>query len=271
MSDLIRMSAEQMRRKGMINADEATSYMMQHYSQLAQAENHLSKADNQPAGAENQHAEAENHLIEAEKELAELNSSVKNISYPKPLLPQITVPFNGNRPELEKVKFPSLPYSIYNGAYKNLQQAETTERELQINAIDSYVVPVKVKGNLAKSLYGVSEEGTWYRVLIGHYRSKEEAREKLGLLMEKRPDDLPEIMKFNYAVECGRFLEQKAADKVLSELELEGFLPYTQTYPISKGNALTRVLVGCFFSSKGAQPEKSNLTQHGFSCKIEQR
>jgi len=169
------------------------------------------------------------------------------------------------------VRLPLRPYSIYVGAYKELEESETTERELLSNYLPAYIVPVDIQGSVAQSLFGVSQDGIWYRIMVGNFTSKEDARETLGRMMKERPEGQPEIMRFDYAVECGRFLDDEQAGKLTAELIQKNFFPYEQTYPTTDGRILTRILVGCHFSEQGARSEKNVLEEKGVSCKIVQR
>jgi len=188
-------------------------------------------------------------------------------------MPRITVPPGTQPEELDALQIPPLPYSIYHGIQRTLKESETTQRELSSGYFLSYVVPVEIRESVAQSLYGVSQDGTWYRVLIGHFPTKKSARQFLETLMEARPDDQPEIMKFPYALECGRFLDdqQAAADQLGAALRSDGFFPYTQVYPTHQGGQLIRVLVGCFFSKQGAGAPQRALAERGYSCEVEER
>jgi hypothetical protein len=186
-------------------------------------------------------------------------------------LPVIGLPPNADRFDLEGLVFPQLSYCIYAGAYKDPLEASTTWSELDSNYLDAYIVPVEVKGNVAQSLFGVTKDGIWYRVLTGHFSSKEEARKTLGVMMEELPGYQPEIMRFPYAIECGRFLVPEEARMVTERLDQEGFFPYTQTFPTSDDRTLTRILVGCYFSLPGAEGQKQLLEGKEFSCEIVER
>jgi len=188
-----------------------------------------------------------------------------------PPLPEIFLPQALTPGELDSVALPPLPYSIFTGAYKSLAEAETTRRELLSHFIPSYIVPVEVQGSVAQSLYGVTSDGSWYRILIGHFSTQDQARQFLGTLMELRPNERPEIVKFTYAVECARFLHESGPDPLLNRIHEDGFLPYRQTFPAHDGTQLTRVLVGCNFSTQGAQKLRDALAERGYSCKIAER
>ncbi len=187
-------------------------------------------------------------------------------------IPAITIPEGEGSEVLESVTLKPRPYSIYVGSYKDLEESETTERELLSNYLPAYVVPIEVLGSVSQSLFGVTQDGIWYRILVGNYASKEDARSTLGRMMkEQRPEGQPEIMRFAYTVECGRFLEDERAGKLTAELIQKNFFPYDQSYPTTDGKVLTRILVGCYFSEQGARPQKNLLEEKGFSCKIVQR
>jgi hypothetical protein len=186
-------------------------------------------------------------------------------------MPVITVPPEADHFDLEGLFFPPLPYSIYTGAYRTLKEAGTTLSELDSNYLAAYIVPVEVSGNVAQSLFGVTQDGTWYRVLTGHFGTKEDARKTLGLMMKELPGYQPEIMRFRFAVECGRFLDFEEARQLTNRLDQEGIFHYTQRYPTSDGRAVLRIMVGCYFSEQGARDRKQRLEGQGFSCGIAER
>jgi cell division septation protein DedD len=188
-----------------------------------------------------------------------------------PAMPVVSLPGDAEQSDLENVVLPSLPYSIYLGAHKDFQEAATTQSELESNYLTAYVVPIRIKGNASQSLFGVTQDGSWYRVLTGHFGSKEEARNTLGFLMAELPGYQPEILRLPYAVECGRFLEPEDARELAEKLDKKDVFSYTQTYPTTDGRSLTRVLVGCFFSERGAQDQAEQLRKIGFSCSVAER
>lgn len=183
-------------------------------------------------------------------------------------VPVVDLPADADRFDLESLKLPPLPYCIYTGAYKDLREAATTQSELDSNYLSAYIVPVEIKGNVAQSLFGVTQDGLWYRVLTGHFSSKEEARKTLAVMMEELPGYQPEIMRFPYTLECGRFLVPDEARKLSGRLDKKGVYHYTQTYPTQNGGTLSRVLVGCFFSEHGAKDQAGPLEEKGFSCTV---
>ena len=90
-------------------------------------------------------------------------------------------------------------------------------------------------------------------------------------MMDELPGYQPEIMRFPYALECGRVLAPEQAHQLTNRLDQEGIFHYTQTYPTSDGGALHRILVGCYFSEQGARDRKRQLDRQGFSCGIVER
>ena len=186
-------------------------------------------------------------------------------------MPIISLPADADRFELEAVLLPPLPYCIFVGAYKDFQEAATTQSELDSNYLTAYIIPVEIKGNVAQSLFGVTQDGLWYRVLTGHFTSKETARKTLALMMEELPGYQPEILRFPFTLECGRFLVAEQAQELSEKLDQESVFHYTQTYPTSDGKAVTRILVGAFFSRKGAEDQAGRLQGKGFSCQLTER
>jgi len=192
-------------------------------------------------------------------------------SYRPSGVPLISLPEDADSFELETVLLPPLPYCIFVGAYKNFQEAATTQSELDSNYLAAYIAPIEIKGNVAQSLFGVTQDGLWYRVLTGHFTSKEAARTTLAVMMEELPGYQPEILRFPYTLECGRFLVPEQARELSDRLDQEGVFHYTQKFPTSNSKTLTRVLVGSFFSKKGAEDQAGRLQGKGFSCQLTER
>ncbi len=185
--------------------------------------------------------------------------------------PVISLPPDAGPSDLENLELPRLPYSIYAGAYRHLQEARTTQSELDSNYLPAYIVPFEIRGNVAQSLFGVTQDGKWYGVFTGHYRSKKEARQTLKLMMNELPSYQPEILYFPYALECGRFLETDEAARLSQRLAGRGLFPYFQVFTVSDGRALSRVLVGCYFSRGASRAEAADLQQKGFACRVVER
>ena len=173
--------------------------------------------------------------------------------------------------QLANLALPNLPYSIYVGAFLDFKECETTQRELLSNLFPAYIVPIEITGKVGQSLFGITENGRWCRVFVGHFGSKQESRKTLGVMMNQGPTDQLEIMKFRYALACGRYTDPEESDRLMARLTTDGFFPYEQTYPTNAGGTLDRVLVGCCFSSQGAQTEKGLLEKKGYACKVVQR
>ena len=192
-------------------------------------------------------------------------------SGPSPDAPLLSLPKDADSFELEAVMLPPLPYSIFVGAYREFEEAATTQSELDSNYLTAFIVPVEIKGNVAQSLFGVTQDGLWYRVMTGHFSSKESARKTLAVMMEELPGYQPEILKFPYTLECGRFLVPDQARELSERLDQENVFHYTQKFPTSEDQTLTRVLVGCFFSRKAAEDQAGQLQGKGFSCQLTER
>jgi len=201
----------------------------------------------------------------AESLIAEVESSLEGTE-------PLPIPAAADEASLRQLSLPPLPYSIYAGAFKSVEEAQTTQREHVSNYLPGYILPIEVKGEIAQSLFGVTQDGAWYAVLIGHFASKDAARKTLGRMMKDRAEGQPEIMQFPYALECGRTLEETQSLQLADRLSQAGFFPYTQDYPVEDGRVLTRVMVGCHFSEIGASPLKDLLEQKGFSsCRADLR
>ncbi len=186
-------------------------------------------------------------------------------------MPLITLPSAPGSLDLDTIPLPPLPYCIYTDGYKNFKEAATTLSELDSNYLTAYIVPMAIKGNVAQSLFGVTQDGLWYLVLTGHFPSRKEARKTLAFMMKELPGYQPEILGFPYALECGRFLAPEKARKLSDKLDRKGVFHYTQDYPTTSGKTLTRILVGCYFSEQGASARVGRLREKGFDCRVVKR
>ncbi len=206
-----------------------------------------------------------------EEKLSGTATHAREASSMESSIPSLYISIDADQQDLNDLPLPNMPYSIYVGAYLDLKECETTQRELISNLLPAYILPIDIHDKVGQSLFGVTEDGKWCRVLVGHFGTKQESRKTLSVMMNYGTTDQLEIMRFTYAIECGRFLDTQEADKLFTKLTQDGFHPYEQTYPVDPQGSLSRILVGCFFSSQGAHTLKGTLDTKGYSCKIVQR
>lgn len=185
--------------------------------------------------------------------------------------PVLSLPDPPTAEALARVPLPARPYSIYIGSFREISEAEATLREFKSRGLPAYLLPVHVRGPIAQSLYGVSQDGLWYRIFVGHYSSPGSARKTLKFIMEKLSTYQPEILKLSYALECARVLEGPEAEKVASELAARGLHPYLQTWQADQDRTLYRVLLGCSFSKAAALSFQREVEAKGVSCKAVER
>ncbi len=186
-------------------------------------------------------------------------------------IPVLSLPDPPTADALGRLALPPRPYSIYVGSARELTDAEATLREFRARGLPAYLSPVNVRGPVAQSLYGVSQDGLWYRILVGSYTSPESARKILKFIMEKLSTYQPEILKFPYALECARALDPSRAEETASALAARGLFPYVQTWRVESGGTLHRVLVGCHFSRAAAATLQRELEAKGLSCRCAER
>jgi len=182
----------------------------------------------------------------------------------------LEIPPDPDEEMLKEIILPGFPYSVYFSAYLNLKETKITQRELLHNNLPAYIIPIEVVGDVAQSLFGVSQNGVWYCLLVGHFSTKDGAREMLDKVLEEQPDAHPEIFGFPYALECGRTMDQEKAKTLNGALRENGFFPYIQTYPASNERTLFRTMISCYFSRQfeGAQSKREQLSRKGFSCNM---
>ncbi len=183
----------------------------------------------------------------------------------------IELPPETTMAELNNITLPFLPYTIHANIHNTFQETNLTQREIFSHNLPVYVVPVNIKGNIAQALFSVTQDGRWYRVNIGNFSTKKSTRETLSKIVERLPNYHLEIIKYDYAIECGRFLVKEEADALSEKLVENGFYPYSQLYLTQDERVIRRIMVGCYFSKKGAQEHKNQLEEKGYSVKIAKR
>lgn len=186
-------------------------------------------------------------------------------------LPVLSLPDPATTEALGRLALPPRPYTIYVGSVRDLPEAEATLREFRAHGLAAYLSPVDVRGPVAQSLYGVSQDGLWYRILVGSYTSPQSARKTLKFIMEKLSTYQPEILKFPYALECARVLDPSEADKTASVLAARGLFPYVQTWRADQERTLHRILLGCHFSRAAATSSQRELEGKSISCRAVER
>ena len=149
------------------------------------------------------------------------------------------------------------PYMIQVSSYK---KREDSEREAMI---------LRDKGDaVCISHVRIAGKGDWYRVLVGFYRTLEEAKQAV-LELKKREYNNAIVVKPPFTVELGIFSDNEKLKKHEAELVSKGYSAYD--LPNGKAKNEIRLLVGAFWTEKEAQTVTNELLKEGFTPKVVRR
>jgi cell division septation protein DedD len=149
------------------------------------------------------------------------------------------------------------PYMIQVSSYKN---KEDSEREAMI---------LRDKGDaVCISHVRIAGKGDWYRVLVGFYRTPEEAKQAV-LELKMREYDHAFVVRPSFTVELGIFSDNEKLKKHEAELVAKGYSAYG--LPNEKARNEIRLLVGAFWTEKEAQTVTKELLKEGFTPKVVRR
>jgi cell division septation protein DedD len=114
----------------------------------------------------------------------------------------------------------------------------------------------------------IAEKGDWYRVLVGFYRTPQEAQQAV-LELEKREYDHAFVVRPPFTVELGMFSDKEKLKKVEADLISKGYSAYG--LPIRGTKNEIRLLVGAFWTEKEAETVTKDLQKEGFTPKVVRR
>jgi cell division protein FtsN len=165
---------------------------------------------------------------------------VKLISTPaieKPTPPETMVPY---------------PFSLQIGSYRTLKRADTAITIYRKKGLSPYWVKVDL-----------GENGTWFRVFVGNFRYKENA--KKYRLEHNISGSL--IKRIAYANLIGIYLVEEQFEDEMSVLEKKGYFPYVIKDELEK----YRLYVGAFFTKAGVEKQHAKLFDQGILSEIVKR
>ena len=149
------------------------------------------------------------------------------------------------------------PYMIQVSSYKNKKDSM---REAMI---------LRDKGDsVCISHARIAEKGDWYRVLVGFYRTPQEAQ-KAVLGLKKREYRQAFVVRRPFTVEIGIFSGDEKLKKLKAHLISKGYSAYSLPNRATKNEI--RLLVGAFWTEKEAETVTKDLQKEGFKPKVVQR
>lgn len=149
------------------------------------------------------------------------------------------------------------PYMIQVSSYKSKEDAM---REAMI---------LRDKGDsVCISHARIAEKGDWYRVLVGFYRTFEEAQ-KAVLELKEREYRQAFVVRPPFTVELGFFSGDEKLNKLKADLIAKGYSAYSLPNRATKNKI--RLLVGAFWTEKEAETVIKDLQKEGFTPKVVRR
>jgi cell division septation protein DedD len=114
----------------------------------------------------------------------------------------------------------------------------------------------------------IAGKGDWYRVLVGFYRTPEEAQ-KAALELKKREYLHAFVVRPPFTVELGFFSGDETLKKLKADLISKGHSAYSLPNRATKDKI--RLLVGAFWTEKEAATVIKDLQKEGFKPKVVRR
>ena len=149
------------------------------------------------------------------------------------------------------------PYMIQVGSYKS---KEDSIREAMI---------LRDKGDsVCVSHARIAGKGDWYRVLVGFYRTPEEAQ-KAALELKNREYHHAFVVRPPFTVELGSFSDDEKLKKLKTYLISKEYSAYSLPNRATKNRI--RLLVGAFWTEKKAETIAKDLQKEGFKPKVVRR
>jgi cell division septation protein DedD len=149
------------------------------------------------------------------------------------------------------------PYMIQVSSYKN---KEDSMREAMI---------LRDKGDSVCISYArIAGKGDWYRVLVGFYRTPEEAQ-KAALELKNREYQQAFVVRPPFTVALGIFSDNEKLRKLEAHLISKGYSAYSLPDRATKNEI--KLLVGAFWTEKEAETVTKDLQKEGFKPKVVRR
>lgn len=166
-----------------------------------------------------------------------------------------TAPQSRQSPPAKDQEF--YPYMIQVSSYKN---KEDSMREAMI---------LRDKGDSVCISYArIAGKGDWYRVLVGFYRTPEEAQ-KAALELKNREYKQAFVVRPPFTVALGIFSDNEKLRKLEAHLISKGYSAYSLPDRATKNEI--RLLVGAFWTEKEAETVTKDLQKEGFKPKVVRR
>jgi cell division septation protein DedD len=194
------------------------------------------------------------HRSKVEKSVGQPSQSVQKAPEKKTIKGKATLKSRPHAPSEDQEFY---PYMIQVSSYKSKQDSM---REAMI---------LRDKGDSVCISYArIAGKGDWYRVLVGFYRTPQEAQ-KAALELKKREYDHAFVVRPPFTVELGMFSGDEKLKKLEARLISKGYSAYSLSNRTVKNKI--RLLVGAFWTEKEAAIVIKDLQKEGFKPKVVRR
>ena len=149
------------------------------------------------------------------------------------------------------------PYAIQVGSYRDKKDAFQEAKILRSKGDPVCVSHARISG-----------KGDWYRVIVGFYRTPQEAQ-KSAVELKKQEYRNAFVIRRPYTVEIGIYSGDKKLKDIKTQLITNGYSAYT--LPSSDVNDKFRLLVGAFYTENEAETITKNLQKEGLKPKVVRR
>jgi cell division septation protein DedD len=149
------------------------------------------------------------------------------------------------------------PYMVQVSSYKSKEDSMREAMILRDKGDDVCISHARIAG-----------KGDWYRVLVGFYRTPEEAQ-KAVLELKKREYLQAFVVRPPFTVELGFFSGDETLKKLKADLISKGYSAYSLPNRSTKDKI--RLLVGAFWTEKEAATVIKDLQKEGFKPKVVRR
>ena len=159
-------------------------------------------------------------------------------------------------PTIEKYtsteKMVTYPFSLQIGSYRTLKRADKAISIYRRKGLSPYWVKVDL-----------GENGTWFRVFLGHFRIIEKAKN----YRQEHKITGALIKRIAFANLVGIYSIEEQFEEEMLILEKNGYFPYV----IKDEKEMHRLFVGAFFTKAGVEKQHAKLLDQGILSEIVKR
>jgi len=176
----------------------------------------------------------------------------------KPIKPaKKQTPLRAGKNRLKTDPRVAYPFTIHVYSFQKAEKAYRVALELSKKGHPVFTAPVQISGR-----------GVWYRVLIGHFKTRTEARAR-AMELKKGKFGYALAMRLPFALYIDLSDTESDPGRFNAAFGLRGYLPYTTRN--GPENKTPQILIGAFKTDKLAQGFAQKLSKEGFPIKVVRR